>query len=205
MRKTKEEASATRKALLEAALSVFSRQGYAATRLEDVAKEAGVTRGAIYWHFGSKAELYNALISETAVRIEDVVKSAVAGGSSGFIATTRRVMERLLEYLEEDETYRAVQELTLLKTELSAELMEGIQLKLGANRMLIERLIQLFRAGIEYGEVRSDLDPRLGALGMLTFLNGIAMSWLFDPESFSLREDAPGLVDIFIQGIMAHT
>ncbi|HYK85687.1 MAG TPA: TetR family transcriptional regulator [Ktedonobacteraceae bacterium] len=204
MRKTKEEAAATRKALMEAALSVFSRQGYAATRLEDIAREAGVTRGAIYWHFGSKAELYNALMSETADRIEDVVKGAVAGGG-GFIATTRRVMVRLLEFLEEDETYRAVQELMLLKTEFSPELMEGIQVKLGANRMLIERLIQLFRAGIEYGEVRADLDPRLGALGMLTYLNGVVSSWLFDPQSFSISKDAPGLVDIFIQGIIART
>ncbi len=57
MRKTKEEAAETRQALLRAALAVFSRQGYAATRLEDVAHEAGVTRGAIYWHFKSKADL----------------------------------------------------------------------------------------------------------------------------------------------------
>ena len=98
MRKTKEDAAATRKALLEAALTVFSRQGYAATRLEDVAKEAGVTRGAIYWHFGSKAELYNTMVSETSAGVEDMVNRVVAGGGT-FTEICRRIMIRLLEYL----------------------------------------------------------------------------------------------------------
>ena len=62
MRRTKEEAEQTRQDLLDAALTVFSQKGYTATRLEDVARAAGVTRGAIYHHFGSKAELYSALI-----------------------------------------------------------------------------------------------------------------------------------------------
>ena len=52
MRRTKEEAEQTRRALLDAGLRVFSRQGYAAIKLEDIAREAAVTRGAIYWHFG---------------------------------------------------------------------------------------------------------------------------------------------------------
>ncbi|MCL4562239.1 MAG: TetR family transcriptional regulator, partial [Chloroflexi bacterium] len=58
MRRTKEEAAETRDLLLKSALSVFSQKGYSATTLGDVARAAGVTRGAIYWHFGSKAELY---------------------------------------------------------------------------------------------------------------------------------------------------
>src|SRR5687768_7926109 len=57
VRRTKEDAAATRAAVLDASLRVFSRKGYAATRLEEVAAEAGVTRGAVYWHFADKAEL----------------------------------------------------------------------------------------------------------------------------------------------------
>ena len=64
MRKTKEEAAITREQLLKKALAVFSKKGYSATTLQDIASEADVTRGAIYWHFGSKAKLYNTLIRE---------------------------------------------------------------------------------------------------------------------------------------------
>ena len=68
MRRTKEDAALTRETVLDAALAVFSRQGYAATTLDHIAQEAGVTRGAIYWHFGGKAELYNALVEERFAR-----------------------------------------------------------------------------------------------------------------------------------------
>ena len=51
MKKTKEEAEITKESILQAALEVFSKNGYAASRMIDIAKEAGVTRGAIYWHF----------------------------------------------------------------------------------------------------------------------------------------------------------
>ena len=64
MKRTKEEAAITRQVLLKQALGVFSQKGYAATTLQDIAEAAELTRGAIYWHFGSKAELYNTLLRE---------------------------------------------------------------------------------------------------------------------------------------------
>ena len=60
-RRTKEEAQETRRSILEAAVRVFARQGVANTSLTDIAQEAGVTRGAIYWHFANKADLINSL------------------------------------------------------------------------------------------------------------------------------------------------
>ena len=62
MRRTKEEAAQTRQDLLAAALTIFSQKGYEAARLEDIAEMAGVTRGAIYFHFGNKAGLFMALV-----------------------------------------------------------------------------------------------------------------------------------------------
>ncbi|HEU5383170.1 MAG TPA: TetR family transcriptional regulator, partial [Ktedonobacteraceae bacterium] len=64
MRRTKEEAAITRERLLEAALECFHSKGYSATTLDDIARRAEITRGAIQWHFGSKADLYNTLLRE---------------------------------------------------------------------------------------------------------------------------------------------
>ena len=61
-RKTKEEARETRNRILDAAEQVFQRQGVSRTSLADIAGEARVTRGAIYWHFKNKADLYDAMI-----------------------------------------------------------------------------------------------------------------------------------------------
>lgn len=60
MRRTKEDAQHTREALLDAAELVFAQRGVSRTSLQEIAKAAGLTRGAVYWHFKDKAELFNA-------------------------------------------------------------------------------------------------------------------------------------------------
>src|SRR5512143_150005 len=124
MRRTKEEAALTRDSLLRAALRVFSRQGYGATTLDDVAREAGVTRGAIYWHFGGKVELYNALLEAYSAKGDALVQAAVAEGGS-YRDVVRRVFVRLLEAVESDPELRAVMELSLFKVEQTPELEAG--------------------------------------------------------------------------------
>ena len=63
VRRTKEDAQETRNRILDAAVEVFNRQGVAQTSLNDIAAEAGVTRGAIYWHFANKVALFDAMIN----------------------------------------------------------------------------------------------------------------------------------------------
>ncbi len=53
MRRTREEAEATRQAIMQKGLELFSGRGVSATRLRDIAKEAGLTRGAMKWHFNN--------------------------------------------------------------------------------------------------------------------------------------------------------
>lgn len=203
VRKTKEEAAVTRQRLLDAALKVFSRRGYAAARLEDIADEAGVTRGAIYWHFKNKADLYNTLVGETLGGIQGVVDRAVGQGGT-FLEIQRRVMIYITTLPEVDETYRAVMELTVLKTGYAPELAEGLRAKNEASRQLEAELAGYYRMGIEEGEVRADLDPAIAARSMLAFMNGIWLSWLVDQTAFSLRKSVPAMVDIYIRGIAAH-
>ena len=61
-RKTREEAEQTRQLLLDAAERLFSEQGVSRTSLAEIATEAGLTRGAVYWHFQNKLDLYRAMM-----------------------------------------------------------------------------------------------------------------------------------------------
>ncbi len=61
MRKTKAEAEKTRQTLLTSALKLFAQNSYSATGLAHIAKDCGLTRGAIYWHFENKADILAAL------------------------------------------------------------------------------------------------------------------------------------------------
>ena len=64
-RRTKEDAEATRNKLLDAAAEVFFVKGVAGASLSEVAQAAGLTRGAIYWHFKDKVDLFDALMQRT--------------------------------------------------------------------------------------------------------------------------------------------
>ena len=75
-RKTKEEARETRAAIQKAALALFATRGISETTLSDVARTAGVTRGAIYWHFENKEALLRSLRDETCLPYEQI---ALAG------------------------------------------------------------------------------------------------------------------------------
>lgn len=67
-RKTKQQAEETRQEILDAAIKTFSERGVSATSLADIAKSAGVTRGAIYWHFKNKVDLFHQLVSLVTVK-----------------------------------------------------------------------------------------------------------------------------------------
>jgi TetR/AcrR family acrAB operon transcriptional repressor len=200
MRKTKEEAAITREKLLHVALYVFSTKGYSGTTLEDIAHEAGVTRGAIYWHFGGKAELYNSLLREFSARGALVTQRAVAEGGT-FREILRRIFVRLLSSVEDDKELRAVMETALFKTELTRELKPGRRQQVEASRTLMAGIAEAMRRGITAGELRSDLDPLEMARAFMAFQNGAIHLWLSDPDSFSLKASADTLADIFLNGV----
>ena len=202
MKKTAAEAAETRKAILQAALAVFSRTGYSATTLDQVAREAGVTRGAVYWRFKNKADLYGALLHTYGGQAGAIMGQAAAEGGS-FIEVCRRILIHLLTRLEEDPELRAVMEISLFKTEHNDELAEVWASQLAATRELIAQLAGIMQGGIAQGALRADSNPSDIARGFLAYQQGIFHLWLIDPTSFSLRERAPALVDLFIRGIRA--
>ena len=73
-RKTKAEAAATREALLDAAEEVFLEKGVARTSLEQIARHAGMTRGAVYWHFKNKADLFQAMLGRVRMPFQELGK-----------------------------------------------------------------------------------------------------------------------------------
>jgi len=200
MRRTKDEAAVTRATLLKTALTVFSAKGYSAATLDDVAKAAKMTRGAIYWHFKSKADLYNTLVEEVSARGAAVVQQAIAEGGS-LIEILRRVFVRQCALIEEDKEARAVMELALFKTGLDPELQAGRKNQLEAGNALIEGVAAAMQQGVAQGVLRNDIDPADMARAFIAFENGAIQVWLASPKSFSLKTSAESFADILIDGL----
>jgi TetR/AcrR family transcriptional regulator, acrAB operon repressor len=200
MKRTKEEAKETRKSVLDAALYVFSRKGYAAAALEEIAEEAGLTRGAIYHHFGSKEKLYIALTDGASAQAWALVDLAIEEGGT-FTEIISRIMIYHANLLEDDSHYREVVMLTSASSQTSSvppALKERRHLEAKA---VVDKVAGYFRMGIAQGELRADLDPYAGARAMLSLQNGLAYLWLANPNAFSLKESVPALIDVFLRGI----
>jgi TetR/AcrR family transcriptional regulator, acrAB operon repressor len=202
MRRTKEEAAITRQNILKAALELFSEKGYATTTLAEIAQSADVTRGAIYWHFKDKADLFNSLASEVSLRREVVIQQAIAHGGT-FTQTFHRILTQLLRDVEEHPDVQAVMKLSLFQSAGLPELEESHALRLEANRAMINNMATFLQQGIESGAVRAEIDPHDAARTALALHQGLAMLWLYDPTAFSLAKRASALADLYIQGIAA--
>jgi AcrR family transcriptional regulator len=167
--------AATRKALLDAACHIFVRDGFEASRIEDIAAEAGRSRGAFYVNFSNKAEAFLALREQRFLRNEDKIRKRLLG------QTTREEQERALE--------EHMVEIVLDKSYLLLEL----EFKLFAIRhpRLLKRLAKKHVEVKREVEELRDLFPNgdHGALIMhrrvLTFeavLEGMALNLAFDSD-----------------------
>lgn len=202
MRKTKEEAGATREKILDAGLKVFRKKGYVSTTLDDIAREAGVTRGAVYWHFaGGKPELFEALLNERSRGVEEIAAAALAEGGTP-LRTLERILVRPMEYLEEDDDFLAVQEITILRTEVVPELEDGLREKYRLQRASIDSIAALVRDGQRAGEIRADADPEIAAVAAIGVMNGVIVMWMMDRSLFSIKAYARPVIETFLRGLV---
>jgi len=186
-RRTKEEALATRHGILDAAELLFQRQGVSRTTLQDIAQAAGLTRGAIYWHFKDKADLFNAMMERATMPLEETMALCPPPGDDddplGFIRD--RIMHALRITANHEPT-RRVFEIATHKVEYVDELLAVRDRHLlGRNECLAEVEREL-KSAMRRGLVRSDVPARSIALGLHAMLDGLIHNWLLDPTAFDL-------------------
>ena len=94
-RSTKQEALATRNRLLDAAEVLFQAQGVSQTSLQQIAQQAGATRGAIYWHFKDKADLFTAMMERATMPMEAAWRPFDAAADDPLAFIERQVVATL--------------------------------------------------------------------------------------------------------------
>lgn len=192
-RKTQAERSqSTRGALLEAARSLFAERGYAKVGTEEIVRAAGVTRGALYHHFGGKPELLGAVYEQIEAEIADEVGAGARPGA-GALETLRDGAERFLDRCLEPE----VQQIALLDAPavLGWERWREVGARYGLG--LISALLE---AGIASGEIRRQpIEPLAHAL--LGALDEIAMLVARADDQRAVRRDAAMTLDSLLAAL----
>jgi len=190
MRRTKEDAEKTRQTVLEAALTLFSRDGYSLTTLSRIAKEAGCSRGPIYWHFENKDDLYEAVLAYSQEPLESLVEECSQMRETP-VEAMDWFIEQWLGLLANNRKYRQSFEILLNKTELTDAMSRTLKRERALTKSIIAMFQDLVAGAAERGLILTKEDPKNLGLLSYTYLMGITQTWLFAPKLFSLKQEAP--------------
>ena len=191
----------TRRAIIDAARDVFFEHGVSSTSLEQIAKAAGVTRGAIYWHFADKAELFYAM--RDAVKIPLVDRSDVAlAGADGDDPLHRieRFLTVVLDQLIQCDMTRKTFQIMTFKCEYVGEFARDLETSALMHAELREKLATLYRLAKRRGLLRAGLTPICAASDTLVFLAGMIKVWIVDEDGSLVRRHAGRLVRDHVDG-----
>jgi TetR/AcrR family acrAB operon transcriptional repressor len=195
LRRTKQESERTRQKILAAARRVFARQGVTRTTLEEIAAAAGVTRGAIYWHFANKTALFFAMREQIAVPMIDQIDLALLHADrSDPLEGVARFLRGILESLESDVAARQTLQIMGFKCEYVGELDRELVLQRLRCSELVSKLSEAYRRAGRAGSLRAGLSPTIAALETCTFLMGLARLWLLDAKGSLVRRVARRLI-----------
>ena len=194
VRKTKADAEQTRQLLIAAAREMFHRCGVSRTSLEKIAAQAGVTRGAVYWHFANMAELFFAVREEN----QQMLENAVALLNDPMIDDPLDAIERSLQEFFSILASNVLVQQTFEIMSLRCEYVDEFATVLAEINKpcfdLLAKLNLLYTRAAEKGLLRSGLDPESLAYDTLSFITGAFHNWLSTEPGDVLRTRVPAMI-----------
>jgi len=189
---------ATKRKILEAAAKCFSKGGYAKTTMDKIAEEAGVSKGALYWHFRSKEELFVELKQRSIAKVRKQFEKLFAQ-KKPFDVNLREAIRLYLSSLVPEN-----REVARLNAEFLAEAPKIPKL----NDML-KNQYEMFRdliastigEAIEKGELRRDIDPEIVSMILLAMLDGLELHWAILELDFDWEKVKENLLDVLMKGM----
>lgn len=200
-RRTRQEAAETREALLDAAEREFRGKGVAHTTLADVALAAGVTRGAIYWHFRDKAGLFEAMCERAAMPMEAMLGCGGGKRCADPLGALREMAVMGLTRLARDARTQAVFDVMFHKCELTADLAPVAMRQRTADEGCRRQVIGLLVNAVASGQLPGDTDTRLAAELLKAFMVGVMHQWVQNPSAYDLEQMAPVMIDTVLAGL----
>ena len=204
VRRTKEDALATRHRILDAAELLFERRGVSRTSLHDIAEAAQVTRGAIYWHFKNKADLFNAMMERAIMPMEETM--AQGGECCDGHDPVGDMQQRALKALHLTATHpnmRRVFEIATHKVEYVDELLAVRDRHLQCRNECLADMEGRLEKAVQCGQIRAHMPARSMALGLHALVDGLIQNWMLDPTAFDLVQVGQHVLETYVAGMRA--
>ncbi len=185
-----------RERILKAAIKVFAKNGFYATRVSEIAKAAGVADGTIYLYFKNKDDVLITIFEEGIEQLLAILRR-VAESNDAFEDRIRRIIELQLGLLEEQ---RDLAEVITVNLRQSSRLLKQYAAPLFMQ--YIEVIAGVIRDGQKEGAFRSDLNPRVVARSLFGALDAILLTWaLGEGDPPALRKAATHCASLFLEGL----
>ena len=182
--------------ILDAALGVFAQQGYSSTKMEAIARAAGIGKGTIYEYFRNKDALFFALFDHVRSRFHETIyaeaeeQETATSALEMFIFVTLKALDEWREFgyvlLDFWSEHRRGESVSLRFSEVYA--------------FSREKIADFVRRGIRDGEFRN-VDPLAAASAIIALLDGLLLQCIFDPAALSETAAIRQITDVILGGI----
>ena len=185
-RHSKEEAQETRERILDAAIQVFHEHGVSRPSLSEIAKLAGVTRGAIYGHFTNKADLFNNLCDRIRLPAEALCDDISRRNRDNPLGELREHWLALFREVDENRDWQRIMEIVFHRCELVTE-SGAIRERMLQGRSNGDRQIQaLLDRAVAVGQLPETLDTEVASALIHSSLIGVLEDWVLQPRNYTL-------------------
>lgn len=188
MKKTKEEALLTKKLIVDKAIKLFKQKGFISTTLDEIANEANVTRGAIYWHFKDKLDIVDELINDERENMTQMLAALFEEKISSY-TKIQKAIEHIVKNFFENESFRDFIDITWFKIEYS----QLSRLKTSKTEMtdyFINKIEALVSEAQSIGEIKKELNAFHIAITLTNMINGMYRLYFIMPGRGSTKKEA---------------
>lgn len=200
MRRTKEDAEKTRLAILDSAERLFLERGVAHTSLDQIARDAGVTRGAVYWHFQNKGHLFHEMLNQVRLPPEQLAERLQRAGDEQPLRVLRDTCVEAVENLALDEHKLRIFTILLHRCEFTDDMREAAE----RHELFVQRFIDLFERQFEADQnrLRPGVTPRLAARALHALVIGMFTDWTRDTSLFAPHDAIQTMFDALFHGLL---
>jgi len=185
----------TREQLVAAARRVFERDGYAAARVADIAAAAGVAHGSFYTYFGSKQDVFLAVMREVGEQFRRAVAAPPGEARTDAYQALDRANRRFLDvYRDNSVIWALAEQVATIDPEIH-------RIRLRGRREHVERVARTIRRWQDRGIADPDIDPETTAGALVSMLSNFAYWWLAGGDTYEPEAAAATLTSIWARAV----
>ncbi len=203
-RKTKIEAEKTKSAIIDAAERVFYAHGVTRSSLDLVAREAGVTRGAVYWHFKDKPALFHAMAQRIFLPHEDLLEKLAAQSSLSPLEDLKDACLHAIQTLAKDKQRRDVLTILFLRCEYIKEMHDIIKRMSVSKNRILALSEKFFSRARDLKMLAPCWTPRQAAMAMEAMIVGLILGWIEQPKKINLATAGASCIEALFRSMQAR-